>query len=107
MEKCEFYKIKTERHYLTEFDKGFRSARRLPVVDYIDDTIEYCSATKDNGTCNYHGFTWNCNYYPEKRQGVLDTIKEISFYQYYLYKQNLVWDALSEYESWKKNVQKE
>ena len=65
--KCDSYRTKKMRRYLTEYEKGFYSALhgRSP-VDYIVEDQSYCMGTKEREFCTCGGDKRKCNFYPVK-----------------------------------------
>lgn len=61
--ECDCYRTKKERHYLTEYEKGFYSAihGRAP-VDYIVENKSYCIGTKECEFCTCGGDKRKCDH---------------------------------------------
>ena len=63
--KCDCYRTKKVRHYLTEYEKGFYAALHGEApVDYIVE--DYCIGTKEREICTCGGDKRKCNFYPSK-----------------------------------------
>ena len=65
--KCDSYRTKKVRRYLTEYEKGFYAALhgRVP-VDYIVEDQSYCVGTKECEFCTCGGDKRKCDFYPTK-----------------------------------------
>lgn len=65
--KCDSYRTKKVRRYLTEYEKGFYAALhgRTP-VDYIVEEQSYCMGTKECECCTCGGDKRKCDFYPAK-----------------------------------------
>ena len=65
--KCDSYRTKKVRRYLTEYEKGFYAALhgRVP-VDYIVEDQSYCIGTKECECCTCGGDKRKCDFYPTK-----------------------------------------
>lgn len=63
--KCDSYRTKKVRRYLTEYEKGFYAALhgRTP-VDYIVEEQSYCMGTKECECCTCGGDKRKCDFYP-------------------------------------------
>lgn len=68
-----------------------------------------CWGTPEKDVCSCGGDPIKCDFYPENRQKVQNQIQteldklELEFYRYYILKNDLQYDAMNEYEKWKKN----
>lgn len=62
--KCDSYRTKKVRRYLTEYEKGFYAALhgRSP-VDYIVENQSYCMGTKECESCTCGGDKRKCDFY--------------------------------------------
>lgn len=62
--KCDSYRTKKVRRYLTEYEKGFYAAihGRAP-VDYIVENKSYCLGTKECEFCTCNGDKRKCDFY--------------------------------------------
>lgn len=62
--KCDSYRTKKVRRYLTEYEKGFYAALhgRSP-VDYIVEDQSYCMGTKECESCTCGGDKRKCDFY--------------------------------------------
>lgn len=62
--KCDSYRTKKVRRYLTEYEKGFYTALhgRSP-VDYIVEDQSYCMGTKECESCTCGGDKRKCDFY--------------------------------------------
>lgn len=65
--KCDCYRTKKMRRYLTEYEKGFYTALhgRAP-VDYIVEDQPYCMGTRECECCTCGGDKRKCDFYPVK-----------------------------------------
>ena len=65
--KCDSYRTRKVRRYLTEYEKGFYAALhgRVP-VDYIVEDQSYCIGTKECECCTCGGDKRKCDFYPTK-----------------------------------------
>lgn len=67
IKKCDSYRTKKVRRYLTDYEKGFYTALhgRAP-ADYIVENKSYCIGTKECEFCTCGGDKRKCNFYPTK-----------------------------------------
>ena len=65
--KCDSYRTKKMKRYLTDYEKGFYAALhgRAP-VDYIVEDQSYCMGTKECEFCTCGGDKRKCDFYPAK-----------------------------------------
>lgn len=65
--KCDSYRTKKIRRYLTEYEKGYYTALhgRAP-GDYIVENQSYCMGTKECEFCTCGGDKRKCDFYPTK-----------------------------------------
>ena len=65
--KCDSYRTKKVRRYLTDYEKGFYTALhgRAP-ADYIVENKSYCMCTKECEFCTCGGDKRKCDFYPTK-----------------------------------------
>ena len=65
--KCDSYRTKKVRRYLTDYEKGFYTALhgRAP-ADYIVENKSYCMGTKECEFCTCGGDKRKCDFYPTK-----------------------------------------
>lgn len=66
MEKCDCYEERTERHYFTDYERGFNAALGIK-GDYINITYSVCLGTKECDRCTCGGDRSKCDFYPENR----------------------------------------
>ena len=65
--KCDSYRTKKVRRYLTEYEKGFYAALHGGTpVDYIVENQSYCMGTKECECCICGGDKRKCDFYPAK-----------------------------------------
>ena len=65
--KCDSYRTKKVRRYLTEYEKGFYAALHGETpVDYIVENQSYCLGTKEREFCTCGGDKRKCDFYPVK-----------------------------------------
>lgn len=63
--KCDCYRTKKARRYLTEYEKGFYAALHGGTpVDYIVENQSYCMGTKECEFCTCGGDRRKCDFYP-------------------------------------------
>ena len=67
MTKCTSYCEEKERHYYTDYEKGYLDAKHIPHEDFEYRTISKCNGTKERDVCDCGGNPLNCSFYPEKR----------------------------------------
>lgn len=61
--KCSCYRIRTVKHYLTEYEKGFYAALHDGVsVEYTEEEEPYCFGTKNCDACKCGGDLGKCDY---------------------------------------------
>ncbi len=65
--KCDCYRTKKVRRYLTEYEKGFYTSLygRAP-ADYTVENQSYCAGTKERECCTCGGDIRKCDFYPTK-----------------------------------------
>lgn len=62
--KCDSYRTKKVRRYLTEYEKGFYAAIHGGTpVDYIVENQYYCIGTKERECCTCGGDRRKCDFY--------------------------------------------
>ena len=62
--KCDSYRTKKVRRYLTEYEKGFYAALHGGApVDYIVENKSYCIGTKECEFCTCGGDKRKCDFY--------------------------------------------
>ena len=65
--KCDSYRTRKVRRYLTEYEKGFYAALQGEAhVDYIVEDQSYCMGTKECEFCTCGGDKRKCDFYPAK-----------------------------------------
>ena len=65
--KCDCYRTKKVRHYLTEYEKGFYAVLYGRAhADYIEKDEPYCMGTKERECCTCGGDRRKCDFYPTK-----------------------------------------
>lgn len=65
--KCDSYRTKKVRHYLTEYEKGYYTALHGGArVDFIDEEESYCIGTKEREICTCGGDKRKCDFYHAK-----------------------------------------
>lgn len=63
--KCDSYRTKKVRRYLTEYEKGYYAALHGGVsTDYIVENQSYCMGTKECEPCICGGDKRKCDFYP-------------------------------------------
>lgn len=65
--KCDCYRTKKIKRYLTEYEKGYYTALHGRASgDYIVENQSYCIGTKECEFCTCGGDKRKCDFYPEK-----------------------------------------
>lgn len=65
--KCDSYRTKKVRRYLTEYEKGYYAALHGGVsTDYIVENQSYCMGTKECESCICGGDKRKCDFYLTK-----------------------------------------
>lgn len=65
--KCDSYRTKKVRRYLTEYEKGFyTSLYGRATADYTVENQSYCIGTKERECCTCGGDRRKCDFYPTK-----------------------------------------
>ena len=63
--KCDCYRTRIVKHYLSEYEKGYYTALHGGArVDFIDEEESYCMGTKERECCTCGGDKRRCNFYP-------------------------------------------
>lgn len=73
---CDCYEVTKERHYLTEYEKGYYYGKRGERLDYITKEVSRCLGTKDRETCTCGGYKSRCNFYKEEFMKELEDDKD-------------------------------
>lgn len=69
MKKCDSYRTKIERHYLTDAEKvAYTIATKKLAPGYSDIEVGVCYDTKECDECRCGGDETKCDFYPEKRK---------------------------------------
>ena len=68
MNKCECYRIRTERRYFSDYDKGCAAAQGKLLPDYEDICEGICLGTKEVDYCSCGGDRSKCDFYESVRQ---------------------------------------
>lgn len=65
--KCDCYRTRIVRHYLSEYEKGYYAALYGGArVDFINEEESYCIGTKERECCACGGDKRKCDFYPAK-----------------------------------------
>ena len=65
--KCDCYRTRIVKHYLSEYEKGYYAALHGGArVDFIDEEESYCMGTKECECCTCGGDKRKCDFYPAK-----------------------------------------
>ena len=65
--KCDSYRTKKIKRFLTEYEKGFYAALHSGTpVNYIVENQAYCMGTKECEFCTCGGDKRKCDFYPAK-----------------------------------------
>ena len=60
---CPYYRVRTVKHHLTEYEKGYYAALHDDAcVDSIDEEEPYCLGTKNCEACHCGGNRWKCDH---------------------------------------------
>lgn len=63
--KCDCYRTRIVKHYLSEYEKGYYAALHDGArVDFIDEEESYCMGTKERECCTCGGDKRKCDFYP-------------------------------------------
>ena len=68
MNKCECYRIRTERRYFSDYEKGYAAAQGKLLPDYEDICKGVCFGTKEVDYCSCDGDRSKCDFYENVRQ---------------------------------------
>lgn len=61
--KCPYYRVRTVKHHLTEYEKGYYAALHDDAcVDSIDEEEPYCLGTKNCEACHCGGNKRKCDH---------------------------------------------
>ena len=61
--KCPYYRVRTVKHYLSEYEKGYYAALHGGIhIEYTDEEEFYCLGTKNREVCNCCGDKAKCEY---------------------------------------------
>lgn len=61
--KCPHYSVRTVKHCLSEYEKGYYAALHNGVrIDYIDEEESYCLGTKNREVCHCGGNKEKCEH---------------------------------------------
>lgn len=61
--KCPHYRIRTTKHYLSEYEKGFYAALHNGIhIEYTDEEQPYCLGTKNCEVCHCGGNKEKCDH---------------------------------------------
>lgn len=63
---CDSYEVTKERHYLTEYEKGYYYGKQGKELIYITKEVSRCKSTKEKEECSCHGYKSQCNLYRRK-----------------------------------------
>ena len=62
--KCPYYRVRTVKHYLSEYEKGYYAALHGGIhIEYTDEEEPYCSGTKNCEVCHCGGNKTKCEHY--------------------------------------------
>ena len=61
--KCPYYRVRTVKHYLSEYEKGYYAALHGGIhIEYTDEEEFYCLGTKNREVCHCGGDKAKCEY---------------------------------------------
>lgn len=63
---CDCYEVTKERHYLTEYEKGYYYGKHGEEIKYVTEEVPRCLGTKERETCTCGGYKSKCNFYRKK-----------------------------------------
>ena len=66
--KCSSYHTQENKHYFTDYEKGFRAGMGLSYKEYEIRKEGRCWGTKDCEPCSCDGDEMKCDFYPENRK---------------------------------------
>lgn len=69
---CDCYEITKERHYLTEYEKGYYCGKHGKKLDYITKEVPRCLGTAERETCTCGGYKSRCDFYKKEFKEELD-----------------------------------
>ena len=69
---CDCYEITNEKHYLTEYEKGYYCEKRDEKLDYITKEVSRCLGTAEKETCTCGGYKSRCDFYKKEFKEELD-----------------------------------
>ena len=62
--KCPYYRVRTVKHYLSEYEKGYYAALHGGIhIEYTDEEEPYCLGTKNCEICHCGGNKTKCEHY--------------------------------------------
>lgn len=67
MSKCDCYRVRAERHYFSDYDKGYAAAQGRYLPDYEDTYKGVCLGTKESDVCDCGGDKSKCDFYERVR----------------------------------------
>lgn len=67
MNKCDCYRVRAERRYFSDYDKGYAAAQGRHLSDYEDTYKGVCLGTKESDVCDCGGDKSKCNFYERVR----------------------------------------
>ena len=67
MNRCHCYRVRTERRYFSDYDKGYAAAQGKLLPDYEDICEGICLGTKEVDYCNCDGDRSKCDFYENVR----------------------------------------
>ena len=68
MNKCDCYRTRIERHYFSDYEKGYAAAQGTLLPDYEDICKSACLGTKEVDYCSCDGDRSKCDFYENVRQ---------------------------------------
>lgn len=79
MAKCKSYCEEKERHYYTDYERGYLDAQHIPHEGFEYVTISKCNGTKERDECDCGGDPLKCSFYPEERKQANEDLRADSF----------------------------
>ncbi len=67
MKQCNCYRIRTERRYFSDYEKGYAAAQGKLLPDYEDICEGICLGTKEVDYCRCGGDRSKCDFYENVR----------------------------------------
>jgi len=76
MKKCDCYHEQAERHYFTDYERGFAAARGERLAKYETRTYGVCWGTKESDRCQCGGDKMKCDFYADVRKKAKEELRK-------------------------------